>query len=261
MLLLILSLPLQIIIFFILLMELGEFPFFVQERGLTLTNGRLRMIKFKTLKTVKMEDARGGREFLIPVDAIHVTRFAHLLRRTGLDELPQFLHVMTGKMDLVGPRPLMIKDIEVMSDSFPDHYTIRDSLSSKPGITGLWQIIGDRNSGIDNLLALDLFYEENKSFKLDIQILASTLPVVLFAKNNDTNVSRIEFINRLFSSSTGEFIFDKSRYIVNPKMKTGIYRLNLPLSWFKTVSMHTGPARAENRMIEIVETEDNCKKP
>ena len=64
-------------------------------------------------------------------------------------------------------------------------YLLRDSVASKPGITGLWQIYGDRRKGIDNLIALEYYYEKKISFKLDLKIFAATIPVILLGVHSD----------------------------------------------------------------------------
>ena len=175
---LIVSLPFQILIFVLLIIDLKEFPLFIQDRGLTLTNGRFRMIKFRTIKSVKADNVRDSNNFLTPVDETKITSFANFLRSTGLDELPQLFHVLSGKMNLVGPRPLMISDIEIMKNQYPDFYAARNTINLKPGITGNWQLCGDKNSGIEDLAKYDLLYLHDNSLRNDLKIILITFRYV-----------------------------------------------------------------------------------
>jgi exopolysaccharide biosynthesis polyprenyl glycosylphosphotransferase len=107
-----------------------------------------------------------------------VTPLGAFLRRTSLDELPQFINVLRGEMSLVGPRPL--PDYETMQIEKSVH---RRRLSVKPGLTCLWQIRG-RNSIIsfEDWVQLDIEYIENASLALDLWIILQTIPAVLFRK-------------------------------------------------------------------------------
>lgn len=102
-----------------------------------------------------------------------MTRVGRLLRRTSVDELPQLWNVIRGDMSLVGPRPPIPEEVE--------QYTPRQMrrLSVKPGLTCLWQVSGRSDLGFDEWVRLDLKYIFQRSFALDIRILAKTLPAVL----------------------------------------------------------------------------------
>ncbi|MBA4320997.1 MAG: hypothetical protein C0412_21615, partial [Flavobacterium sp.] len=206
------TLPLQIIIAAVLFLLMKENPFFIQPRGLTLEQKCFNIVKFRTITTPqanKIEHNKWKEIFLIQKNSIEVGKFARWLRLTGLDELPQIYNVLVGNMSFVGPRPLMMRDLEIMKNQFPVQYKIRNELTAKPGITGAWQLIGDRNLGVENLIALDLFYEENRSFFLDIKIFFMTIPLALFAKNSDAIIPRIEFVSKFFSYSLKEFQISK----------------------------------------------------
>jgi lipopolysaccharide/colanic/teichoic acid biosynthesis glycosyltransferase len=100
-----------------------------------------------------------------------------LLRRYSLDELPQLFNVLIGQMSLVGPRPLPLRDVAKLSDW---HHSRHGVL---PGITGLWQISGRSNiSNIHEAVRLDLFYVDQWSLNLDLEILIETIRIVLFGK-------------------------------------------------------------------------------
>jgi putative colanic acid biosynthesis UDP-glucose lipid carrier transferase len=106
-----------------------------------------------------------------------VTKVGAFLRKTSLDELPQFFNVLFGEMSIVGPRPHMNIQTEKYLIEI-DNYLIRNSV--KPGITGLAQVSGYRGeikqkSDIENRVRLDIFYIENWSFFLDFKIVSQTI--------------------------------------------------------------------------------------
>ena len=106
-----------------------------------------------------------------------VTRVGKFLRRTSLDELPQFINVLKGEMSLVGPRPPIPYEFEVYQ---PWHR--RRVLEAKPGITGLWQVNGRSRLKFDDMVRADLKYARTWSLWLDIKILLRTPWAVLFGE-------------------------------------------------------------------------------
>ena len=102
-----------------------------------------------------------------------VTRVGRFLRKYSLDELPQLLNVLTGSMSLVGPRPPLTTEVDV----YDDH--VHRRLLVKPGITGLWQVSGRSDLDWEESVRLDLYYVENWSVALDLQILWKTLFAVV----------------------------------------------------------------------------------
>lgn len=102
-----------------------------------------------------------------------ITQFGKFLRRTSLDELPQFLNVLTGEMSVVGARPPIPYEVE---DYEIKH---RRRLDMKPGITGLWQVSGRNRLTFEEMVQIDLFYIENWSLWLDLKIILLTLPAIL----------------------------------------------------------------------------------
>jgi exopolysaccharide biosynthesis polyprenyl glycosylphosphotransferase len=105
-----------------------------------------------------------------------ITRFGRFLRRTSLDELPQFLNVLKGEMSLVGPRPEMPF---IVANYAPWQ---RRRLDVPQGLTGLWQIAGRKQLPLHHNLEYDFYYIRNWSLLLDIAILLRTIPAVLFGK-------------------------------------------------------------------------------
>jgi len=109
-------------------------------------------------------------------DDPRVTPLGRFLRRSSLDELPQFLNVLKGEMSLVGPRPPL--DYEVRAYDF---WHRRRFLEARPGITGLWQVSGRSRTTFDEMVRLDLHYARHQSFWMDIKILLQTPRAVLSA--------------------------------------------------------------------------------
>jgi undecaprenyl phosphate N,N'-diacetylbacillosamine 1-phosphate transferase len=142
--------------------------FFRQERlG---RNGRpFRVWKFRTM--VENAETLGAGLYAEENDPRY-TRIGPSLRRFSLDELPQVLNVLEGSMSIVGPRPLP----EVIVSSYPEEF--QTILKVKPGITGLSQVSGRNELARSRRLELDMFYAENWSLWLDLQIMIKTVWVV-----------------------------------------------------------------------------------
>ncbi len=155
---------------------------------------RFKLLKFRSMKCVndpsihqeyvkrfisgKVEGEQAGQNqhavYKITEDP-RVTRVGKFLRKTSLDELPQFINVLKGEMSLVGPRPPIPYELEA--------YQIwhrRRVLEAKPGITGLWQVNGRSRLKFDDMVRLDLQYAKTWSLWLDIKILLRTPTAVLF---------------------------------------------------------------------------------
>jgi exopolysaccharide biosynthesis polyprenyl glycosylphosphotransferase len=118
---------------------------------------------------------RGGKSVYKMTNDPRITKIGWILRRTSLDELPQFINVLKGDMSLVGPRPPIAYECKEY-----DIWHRRRVLEVKPGITGLWQIKGRSRIRFDDMVRLDLQYVRTWSLWLDLQILAQT-PRALFS--------------------------------------------------------------------------------
>jgi lipopolysaccharide/colanic/teichoic acid biosynthesis glycosyltransferase len=146
--------------------KLGRPVLFRQERpGI---HGRpFTLVKFRTMRDAPVDptDGSADRDRLIP--------FGAKLRSTSLDELPELWNVLKGDMSLVGPRPLLMHYLPLYSERQARRHEV------KPGITGWAQINGRNNSPWADRLEMDVWYVENRSFLLDLKILAKTIPSAL----------------------------------------------------------------------------------
>jgi lipopolysaccharide/colanic/teichoic acid biosynthesis glycosyltransferase len=115
----------------------------------------------------------GSGKTLKITDDPRVTKVGKLLRKTSLDELPQLINVLKGEMSLVGPRPCLPYEYEVYKEWHKKRTAVR------PGITGLWQVVGRSEVSFEDMILLDLYYIYNQSLELDLSILFETAFVVL----------------------------------------------------------------------------------
>lgn len=132
------------------------------------------MIKFRTMNTAR--DAEGN---LLP-DAERVTALGRFLRRTRIDELPEFWNIARGEMALVGPRPLLPETVEALGAAGIERGSVR------PGLTGWAQVNGNTLLSLREKLELDLWYVTNRSFKLDLTILVRTAFVMCLGEKINT---------------------------------------------------------------------------
>ena len=102
-----------------------------------------------------------------------VTRVGRFIRKTSIDELPQFFNVLRGEMTLVGPRPPIPYEVE--------EYSLRDELRlyGKPGLTGTWQVYGRSRVNFNEMVEMDIAYLQQQSIWQDLKLIAPTLPVML----------------------------------------------------------------------------------
>ena len=102
-----------------------------------------------------------------------ITPFGHFLRKSSLDELPQILSILRGKMSVVGPRPIVRNEIEKYGDYFELY------CETRPGLTGLWQVSGRSETSYETRVALDAKYVTERTYAMDLKILLQTIPAVL----------------------------------------------------------------------------------
>jgi sugar transferase EpsL len=121
------------------------------------------MAKFRT-----MTDARDAAGALLP-DAMRLTHFGRFLRSSSLDELPELWNVLKGDMSLVGPRPLLVEYLDRYTPEQRRRHDVR------PGITGWAQVSGRNALSWEEKFACDIWYVDNRSFALDLKIIAMTV--------------------------------------------------------------------------------------
>ena len=159
-------------------------PVFFRQVRLGINGKEFRILKFRSmyadahdkreLYLEKNEQDGGGVLFKIRRDP-RITPVGRWIRQLSIDELPQLIHVVTGTMSLVGPRPLAKEDSVYTGAA-------RRRLLVRPGVTGLWQVSGRSELSWDDAVRLDLYYVENWSLGLDISILMRTILAVLARK-------------------------------------------------------------------------------
>jgi exopolysaccharide biosynthesis polyprenyl glycosylphosphotransferase len=155
---------------------------FVQER--VGKDGRpFRLYKFRTMiadAEARLDDLRIHNDAEGPLFKMRedprVTRVGRFLRKYSLDEVPQCWNVVRGDMSLVGPRPALGSEMGGWSDE------LHGRLRVKPGLTGMWQVLGRSNSSFEDYVRLDLFYVDNWSLLIDVAIMAKTVPAVVLRR-------------------------------------------------------------------------------
>ena len=154
-------------------------PAFFVQRRIGFRCNEFDMYKFRTMvvdaehQQEILAAARQSDFFKLPDDP-RITELGRVLRRYSLDELPQLFNVLEGKMSLVGPRPLLVSDLQM----FPLRGQMR-RFSVRPGLTGLWQVSGRSGTSEEERMRLDREYVNHWSFWLDLKILAQTFGAVV----------------------------------------------------------------------------------
>lgn len=158
--------PIFLVILISLFISNNGKVFFVQNRP-GKNEKIFKIIKFRTMNNKK--DAHGN---LLP-DAERLTYLGKIVRKTSLDEIPQLINVLKGDMSLIGPRPLLPEYLSLYNERQKKRHTV------KPGITGWAQINGRNAVEWNKKFEFDVWYIENLSFILDLQILFLTLKKVV----------------------------------------------------------------------------------
>lgn len=169
--------PLMVVISILIKLDGG--PVFFSQTRMGLHGRHFKCLKFRTMvvKAESMQESllskneQTGPVFKIKNDP-RVTRIGRFLRKTSLDELPQFINVLKGNMSIVGPRPPIPSEVK----QYERWQTRR--LSMKPGITCIWQVSGRNNIPFEQWMKLDMQYIDTWSLKLDLIILLKTVKVV-----------------------------------------------------------------------------------
>jgi lipopolysaccharide/colanic/teichoic acid biosynthesis glycosyltransferase len=159
----------------------SEGPILFRQTRIGRDGARFTLLKFRCMvdgaeemrdELMAAHGAQDPRLFKLRDDP-RLTPIGAILRRSSLDELPQFWHVLRGQMSLVGPRPQMPEEV---ANYEPWHF---QRLAVTPGLTGLWQVNGRSNLSFDEMVRLDLYYAEHWSPWLDMKIVLRTIPAVL----------------------------------------------------------------------------------
>jgi lipopolysaccharide/colanic/teichoic acid biosynthesis glycosyltransferase len=174
--------PIFLFILFVLSPFTSWKPFFLQKRpGL---NGEIfLLIKFKTLK--ELHEANGE----LANDSKRNFSLGLFLRKTSLDEIPQFINVLLGDMSLIGPRPLLVEYLPLYNEIESRRHEVR------PGITGWAQVNGRNNISWKKKFEYDVWYVDNLSFMLDLKIAYMTIIKVFKREgiNYSTSVTMEKF--------------------------------------------------------------------
>ena len=184
---LVLLIPIIIIVKLLYIIT-GDFKsiFLVQKRiG---KNGKeFRLFKFRTmipnadeeLKILLKENKELAKEYKVNKKLKNdprITKVGKILRKASLDELPQMLNVLVGSMSIIGNRPYLPREKKDMKKYY------ESIITTKPGLTGYWQVSGRSNTTFEKRLELESYYSKNCSLKMDVKIFFKTFKVVLFGK-------------------------------------------------------------------------------
>lgn len=177
---LLLSAPVMAIIALAIKLDSRGPVFFVDQRA-----GRgghpFGLVKFRTMHPLGPDESP-ARSVWDRDDTTRVTRIGQWVRKLRLDELPQFWNILKGDMDLVGPRPEILSNVQTMSEQIP-YYTLRHSI--RPGLTGWAQTRFGYSVSLEQVtekMRYDLFYIKHMSMWLDLRILVDTVKIVLFGR-------------------------------------------------------------------------------
>lgn len=154
--------PLMLAIAMLVAWRMGT-PILFRQRRPGLHGRPFEVLKFRT-----MSEGMGPDGQSLP-DEVRLTRLGVVLRRFSLDELPQLINVLKGDMSLVGPRPLLMEYLPLYSKEQMRRHDVR------PGITGWSQVCGRNALSWEDKFALDVWYVDHRSFRLDLKILAMTI--------------------------------------------------------------------------------------
>tara|TARA_R110000850_G_scaffold185910_8_gene311826 strand:+ start:1598 stop:2191 length:594 start_codon:yes stop_codon:yes gene_type:complete len=158
--------PVLLVVWAMIRRDMGSPVLFHQTRP-GLYGQPFRMVKFRT-----MRDANDSNGNPLP-DSERLTNFGHFLRASSLDELPELWNVLKGDMSLVGPRPLLMEYLPLYSPEQARRHEVR------PGVTGWAQINGRNSVSWNEKFQLDVWYVENRNFRLDLKIILLTIRKVV----------------------------------------------------------------------------------
>jgi lipopolysaccharide/colanic/teichoic acid biosynthesis glycosyltransferase len=177
-----------------IVVKLDGGPIFFRQTRYGLHGKEFKMLKYRSMcvdaeaklkDLLALNEKKEGITFKIKDDP-RITKIGRIIRKTSLDELPQFWNVLVGDMSIVGPRPPVKREVELYEQRHRRRFNV------KPGITCLWQVgerqgglfeIGDRNAiDFEEQVDLDVRYIESQSLWKDVWLLLKTVPAILFGK-------------------------------------------------------------------------------
>lgn len=176
-------LPVFILIAIFIKLEDREGPIIFSQTRVGKNESTFTMYKFRSMVSnaedilidILDQNETTGAMFKMKKDP-RVTKIGKIIRKTSLDELPQLFNVLKGEMSLVGPRPPLLREVNLYNNYHMQRLLV------KPGCTGLWQISGRSNIGFEEMVKLDLYYINNRTILFDFTILFKTITVLLGSK-------------------------------------------------------------------------------
>jgi lipopolysaccharide/colanic/teichoic acid biosynthesis glycosyltransferase len=166
-------------------------PIFYRQKRVGQNGVEFEMLKFRSMyvdnddsthrETIKQyingEILNGDSEMPYKLgNDLRITRVGKIIRKTSIDELPQFWNVLRGQMTLVGPRPPVPYEVEL----YTQHDWLR--LTGKSGLTGFWQVYGRSKASFQEMIEMDITYLQRQSLWLDIKLIVLTVPVMLLGR-------------------------------------------------------------------------------
>ena len=186
----ILLLPIFLLIAIVIKLDSKGKAFYLQER-IKKDGKKFNIIKFRTMvhdadKRLEEFSKEQLEEYKINYKLNNdprITKVGKFLRKSGLDELPQLINVLKGDLSLIGPRPVVLDEVERYKEDK------EKLLSVRPGITGYWCAYSDENTTYEERMKMELYYVENISLLLDIKIVIRTISVIFLRVINKRKVN------------------------------------------------------------------------
>ncbi len=187
--------PIYILLYVLIRIFMGSPVLFIQDRP---GKGEIifRLYKFRSMNS--KTDSSGE---LLP-DEQRLTKLGSFLRKSSLDELPQFLNVLKGDMSFIGPRPLLVRYLPYYTETEKHRHNVR------PGITGLAQINGRNAISWNDKLSYDVKYADNVTFWGDLKIAKKTILKVI--KRSDISIGTEKFFDEERKEILGNIDYDSS---------------------------------------------------
>ncbi|GHO84327.1 sugar transferase [Dictyobacter formicarum] len=171
----------------------SEGPIFFRQKRIGQNGVEFEMLKFRSMYVnsdqmahrekilqymngQKLNEDSTGKMMYKDVQDPRITKIGRFIRKTSLDELPQFWNVLIGQMSLVGPRPPLPYEVEL----YTSHEWLR--MIGRPGLTGTWQVFGRSRVTFQNMVEMDIEYLKKQSIWLDLKLIFLTVPVMIFAR-------------------------------------------------------------------------------